>query len=102
MAGSKPQTNREKALLAMKTPPPGGYYEWDGKDEDDRPLTREEMQEGIKQARKKMGRPVGSRKTATTIRFDDEILEAFKATGPGWQTRLNDAVKDWLKTHSPT
>ena len=47
------------------------------------------------------GRPTGSHKTATTIRFDDDILEAFKATGPRWQSRLNAAVRDWLKTHSP-
>ncbi|WP_323120002.1 BrnA antitoxin family protein [Burkholderia alba] len=47
------------------------------------------------------GRPNGSNKTSTTIRFDNSILEAFKAAGPRWQTRLNAAVQDWLKTHSP-
>lgn len=47
------------------------------------------------------GRPAGSSKTSTTIRLDDDILDAFKATGPRWQTRLNAAVRDWLKTHSP-
>lgn len=47
------------------------------------------------------GRPVGSHKTATTIRFDDEVIEAFKSTGKGWQTRMNAALKDWLKTHLP-
>lgn len=51
------------------------------------------------------GRPVGStaavRKTATTIRFDEEVVAAFKATGRGWQTRMNDALKDWLRTHQP-
>jgi uncharacterized protein (DUF4415 family) len=47
------------------------------------------------------GRPAGSSKTATTIRFDDEVIEAFKATGKGWQTRMNAALKDWLKSHTP-
>jgi uncharacterized protein (DUF4415 family) len=47
------------------------------------------------------GRPAGSHKTATTIRFDDEVLTAFRAGGPGWQTRMNDALKDWLRTHAP-
>ena len=51
------------------------------------------------------GRPLGSVKVApkvsTTIRFDPEVLNAFKATGKGWQTRLNDAMRDWLETHSP-
>jgi uncharacterized protein (DUF4415 family) len=25
--------------------------------------------------------------------------DAFKATGPGWQTRMNDALREWLRTH---
>lgn len=32
---------------------------------------------------------------------DAEVIAAFKATGEGWQTRMNDALKDWLQTHSP-
>ncbi|MDE1196083.1 MAG: BrnA antitoxin family protein [Pseudomonas sp.] len=26
----------------------------------------------------------------------------FKASGPGWQTRMNSALVDWLKTHEPS
>ncbi len=40
-------------------------------------------------------------KQVTTIRLSPEVMSAFKATGPGWQTRINAALKDWLKTHSP-
>ena len=40
-------------------------------------------------------------KKALTIRYDSEVIEAFKSTGKGWQTRMNEALKDWLKTHSP-
>ena len=48
------------------------------------------------------GRPKAqSTKQALTVRYDAEIIEAFKATGKGWQTRMNDALRDWLKTHSP-
>ncbi|KQP44616.1 BrnA antitoxin family protein [Pseudorhodoferax sp. Leaf274] len=32
-------------------------------------------------------------KVVTTIRIDPDILEALKATGPGWQTRVNDALR---------
>jgi uncharacterized protein (DUF4415 family) len=50
------------------------------------------------------GRPVGSRKASpkrqTTIRFDHDVLEQLKATGRGWQTRVNDAMREWLKAHS--
>jgi len=40
-------------------------------------------------------------KVPTTIRFDADVLAELKASGRGWQTRVNDAVRDWLKTHSP-
>lgn len=76
-------------------------FVWDGKNEDERPLTREEMQAGIEAYRKRRGRPAGSDKESTTIRLDRDILAAFRAGGPGWQTRMNAALRDWLKTHSP-
>jgi len=28
-------------------------------------------------------------------------VEQFRASGDGWQTRMDVALKDWLKTHSP-
>ena len=37
---------------------------------------------------------------STTIRFDRDVLAAFRAAGPGWQTRMNAALRDWLKNHS--
>jgi len=29
-----------------------------------------------------------------------DVLKAFRATGKGWQTRMNEALKDWLKEHA--
>ncbi|WP_082879897.1 BrnA antitoxin family protein [Methylomonas methanica] len=50
----------------------------------------------------KGGRPrKDSPKVFTGIRLDAEVLEAFRATGKGWQTRMNDALKEWLKDHFP-
>jgi uncharacterized protein (DUF4415 family) len=47
--------------------------------------------------RSKGGRPKGSvkenPKVATNIRFDQDVLAALKATGPGWQTRANDLLR---------
>lgn len=52
--------------------------------------------------RRRAGRPAGSgTKEQVAIRVDREVLAAFRAAGPGWQTRMNEALKDWLKTHSP-
>jgi uncharacterized protein (DUF4415 family) len=92
MGKSKTQKNRAQAATS---------YVWDGEDEDDRPLTREEMQAGIETYRRQRGRPTGSDKESTTIRFDREVLAAFRAGGPGWQTRMNAVLRDWLKTQSP-
>lgn len=75
-------------------------YVWDGKDEGERPLTPEEMQAGVDSYRKRRGRPVGSDKESTTIRLDRDILEAFRAEGPGWQTRINAALREWLEHRS--
>lgn len=50
----------------------------------------------------RMGRPtVDSPKQAINIRLGADILSAFKATGKGWQTRIDSALRDWLKEHKP-
>jgi len=44
------------------------------------------------------GRPkAGVTKTHVNIRLDADVLNAFKTTGPGWQTRINEALREWLK-----
>lgn len=32
-------------------------------------------------------------KQAVSIRLDADVLAKFKATGPGWQSRINDILK---------
>ena len=42
----------------------------------------------------KRGRPLGSgSKTQVTLRIDTDVLNKFKATGAGWQSRINEALK---------
>lgn len=98
MSGSKKTPTRSEVLEAMKSPPPGGYFVWDGKDEDDRPATAEELAAGVAEFRRKRGRPAGSSKVSTTIRFDADVLDAFRAQGPGWQSRMNQALREWLQS----
>lgn len=40
-------------------------------------------------------------KERITIRLSPEVVQAFRATGDGWQTRVDGALKDWLKSHRP-
>ncbi len=39
-------------------------------------------------------------KVSTTIRLSPDVIQAFRAGGEGWQTRIDAALKDWLRTHS--
>lgn len=54
--------------------------------------------------RKKVG-VRGPQKTPTkeriTIRLSPEVVERFRATGDGWQTRVDAALQDWLTEHEP-
>ena len=47
------------------------------------------------------GRTLGSgSKTQVTLRLDVEVIQKFKASGDGWQTRINDALKSWVQSHA--
>jgi uncharacterized protein (DUF4415 family) len=47
----------------------------------------------------------GPQKTPTkeriTIRLSREVIEQFRDSGEGWQGRVDAALRDWLKNHSP-
>ncbi len=69
-------------------------------DPDARPYSEKDWKKA--KSRVHVGRPKSdSPKVFTGIRLDSEIVETFKATGKGWQTRMSAALRDWLKTHSP-
>lgn len=43
------------------------------------------------------GCPAGSgKKMQLTLRIDTEVIDYFKQTGDGWQTRMNDVLRDWV------
>ena len=35
-------------------------------------------------------------KQLVSVRYSPEVLEYFKSTGTGWQTRMNDALRKWV------
>ena len=46
------------------------------------------------------GRPKADEtKVFTAIRLDADLLETFKASGKGWQTRVNAALRQFLTEH---
>jgi uncharacterized protein (DUF4415 family) len=40
-------------------------------------------------------------KERITIRLSPEVVQEFRETGDGWQTRMDAALKDWLQSHDP-
>ena len=40
-------------------------------------------------------------KERITIRLSPEVVQSFRATGEGWHTRVDAALRDWLKKHTP-
>jgi uncharacterized protein (DUF4415 family) len=84
----------------MKTKKSAGSHEWI--DPDDAPELTEEFFEradlyiGDKLIRR--GRPPKERpKEAIKLRLSPDVLDHFRAGGPGWQTRINDALERVVK-----
>ena len=57
----------------------------------------EDLQKTLRRFRGPQKKPT---KVPTTVRFDEDIILALRATGKSWQTRLNDATREWLKQQS--
>lgn len=54
-----------------------------------------ELAESIRRSR---GRPlVEAPKRQISLRLDPDVIDAFKATGKGWQGRINDALRKAMK-----
>ena len=42
------------------------------------------------------GPQVAPTKRMVSVRFSPEVIEYFKGTGAGWQTRMNDVLREWV------
>lgn len=51
--------------------------------------------------RGKRGRPIGSTKPnakkSVTLRLDPDVVEGWRKSGPGWQSRMNEALRAALE-----
>ena len=70
-------------------------------DPDNRPQTDAEIA-----AMKRLRGQRGPQKTATkcqvTLRLDPEVIDFFKASGKGWQSRINDTLLEDIQTKKKT
>lgn len=56
--------------------------------------------EQFTQMKRRGGRPkLVNPKVAVTVLYDVDVVERFKASGEGWQTRINNVLREWLSIH---
>lgn len=78
-------TENKKVLISGLNP------EDDAPELTDEWFDRADLYKGGKLVRR--GRPLGSgTKELVSLRLDKKALAAFKATGPGWQVRINETI----------
>lgn len=69
-------------------------------DEDALPLTAEQLNEMLP-LRSLRGRPRSdNKKQLVSIRYSPEVLEFFKSSGAGWQSRMDAVLKEYVASHS--
>jgi len=47
---------------------------------------------------KRMYKQYGGKKISTTLRISPDVLAVFRATGRGWQTRMDEALRRVINT----
>lgn len=40
------------------------------------------------------------KKEPVTMRLDSDVLAFLRGTGRGWQSRINQILREWVKSHS--
>lgn len=79
-------TENKKAITSVLDPAD------DAPELDDDWFDRADLYKGMVLVRR--GRPLGSgTRELVSLRIDKDALAAFKATGPGWQGRINETLK---------
>ena len=65
-----------------------------------KPFEASDLPESFKKAVRRRGRPrKADPKVPVHIRFSSEVVAYFRATGRGWQTRMDEALKEWIAEH---
>jgi uncharacterized protein (DUF4415 family) len=65
-----------------------------------RPATEvlpKDVVEAIRRYRGQRGPQKSPTKELISLRVDRDVIDAYRATGPGWQTRANEALRSYAK-----
>ena len=69
-------------------------------DPDAQPLTKRQLAAMVP-LRSVRGRPKSeNKKLLVSVRYSPEVVSFFKATGDGWQSRMDSVLRDYVSRHS--
>ncbi|MFN9685060.1 MAG: BrnA antitoxin family protein [Cyanobacteriota bacterium] len=69
-------------------------------DPDALPLTDEQMRSMVS-VKTLRGRPkLANKKKLVSIRYSPEVIDYFKASGAGWQARMDAVLREYVEAHS--
>ncbi len=57
----------------------------------------ESLQEKLRSLKKQRGPQKSPTKEVVTMRLSRDVVEQLRATGPGWQTRVDAALRQWIE-----
>ena len=63
-------------------------------------LSKDGWPEKFSKTAVRRGRPLSENpKVSTTIRLLQDVINHFRAGGRSWQTRVDEALRDWINRH---
>ena len=69
-------------------------------DPDAQPLTPQQLK-SMRPIQAVRGRPKSERKKLlVSVRYSQEVVEFFKSTGEGWQSRMDGVLRQYVEQHS--
>ena len=84
-----PTTEEDKAITAAAKSDP-----------DAQPLTPKQLKAMVPM-RALRGRPKSeNKKLLLSVRYSPEVVEYFKSTGAGWQSRMDNVLREYVERHS--
>ena len=70
-------------------------------DPDAKPMTKAQL-DSLVPIRAVRGRPKsGSKKLLLSVRYSAEVVEYFRATGAGWQGRMDSVLRQYVNKQAP-
>ncbi|MDA8255146.1 MAG: BrnA antitoxin family protein [Betaproteobacteria bacterium] len=68
-------------------------------DRNAQPLTPKQLKEMVPM-RTLRGRPKSdNKKLLVSVRYSPEVVAYFKSTGAGWQSRMDEALREYIEQH---